>query len=76
MATVKKTTKKAKTEVSTSGESVPAFRSRAERIAAGKALRETVPRESHPHLRGPDGARDHAALVKAVRSGRLEVLVE
>jgi hypothetical protein len=42
MAAVKKATKKAQTEAGKRAEDVPLFRSRAERNAAGKALRETV----------------------------------
>jgi len=92
MTTAKKKPEKAKTEVS-KADDVPAFRSRAERLAAGKSLCDSVPRNSHAGWKPPANRRDpiailfalayadqterdHAALVEAVRSGRLEALVE
>ena len=56
MATVKKTPEKAKTEVSQTAD-VPVFRSRAERIAAGKALRDALPRTRHADWKPPASRR-------------------
>ena len=75
MATVKKTTNKTKTEVSTAGEGVPEFRSRAERIAAGKALRETVPRESHAGWTPPAKRRDPIDILEESNRDRVPELV-
>jgi uncharacterized protein (DUF2252 family) len=75
MATVKKTTEKAKTEASTTREGVLAFRSRAERIAAGKALRETVPRESHAGWTPPANRRDPVDMLEESNRDRVPELV-
>jgi uncharacterized protein (DUF2252 family) len=54
----------------------PKIRTREERHAAGKALREKCPRLSHRKLvRGRGGKRDIVALIKASNEGRLENLV-
>jgi hypothetical protein len=75
MATVNKTTKKAKTEASTAGEGVQVFRSRAERIAAGKALREALPRESHAGWTPPANRRDPIDILEDSNRDRLPELV-
>ena len=47
----------------------------AERFAAGKALREQVPRESHAQLPDPDPVRDPVTVLKAQALTRLQQLV-
>jgi len=74
MATAKKTPEKAKTEVS-KAEDVPVFRSRAERLAAGKALRDTVPRNSHADWTPPANRRDPIAILEESNQDRLLELV-
>lgn len=74
MATVKKTPEKAKTEVS-KAEDVPVFRSRAERLAAGKALRDSVPRNSHADWAPPANRRDPIAILEGSNQDRLPELV-
>jgi uncharacterized protein (DUF2252 family) len=51
------------------------FHPRAERLAAGKALREQVPRESHASLPPPRKDRDPIAILEASNQGRLQELV-
>jgi uncharacterized protein (DUF2252 family) len=50
-------------------------RSRAERYAAGKALRKTCPRESHGAWKAGAGRRDPVELVLAAEQGRLPDLL-
>ena len=73
MATVKKTPEKAKTEVSQTAD-VPVFRSRAERIAAGKALRDALPRTRHADWKPPADRRDPIAILEESNEGRLPEL--
>jgi hypothetical protein len=47
METVMQAPGKAKTKVTNIAEDVPVLRSRAERLVAGRALRDSVPRSSH-----------------------------
>lgn len=49
--------------------------SREERIAAGRALRERVPRESHAGWRPPADRRDPVAILKDSNVGRIPELV-
>lgn len=49
--------------------------SRAERYAAGKALREVCPREAHGVWKAPSGRRDAVDLVLAAEKGRLPDLL-
>ncbi len=53
----------------------PDFRSREQRLDAGKALRETLPRERHAAWRRPDKRRDPIALLEKSNRGRLAQLV-
>ncbi len=75
MASVKKETKKAKTDVSGAGEDVPVFLSREERIATGKALRDSVPRNSHAGWKPSAKRRDPIAILEESNQGRLPELV-
>ena len=52
-----------------------AMRSRNERIADGKALRETVPRESHAGWKRPATSRDPLDILEESNRGRLPELV-
>jgi uncharacterized protein (DUF2252 family) len=51
------------------------FHSRSERVAAGKALRERVPRESHADAKLSGKGRDPIAILEASNRGRLQDLV-
>jgi uncharacterized protein (DUF2252 family) len=66
---------KRKTEKVESRASVPLFRSRDERIAAGKALRDSVPRQSHADWDPPANRRDPIDILKASNQDRLAELV-
>jgi uncharacterized protein (DUF2252 family) len=68
MTTTKKATKKA-------NQSLPALRSREERISAGRALRERVPRRSHAAWQLAAKGRDPIAILEASAQGRLPELV-
>lgn len=50
-------------------------RSTAERYAAGKALRESCPRESHANWKAPKGRMDAVELVLAAERGRIAELL-
>jgi uncharacterized protein (DUF2252 family) len=54
---------------------VPVFRSRDERIAAGKALRDRVPRQSHADWEPPANRRDPVDLLKESNQDRLPELI-
>jgi uncharacterized protein (DUF2252 family) len=56
-------------------ESVAGFHVRSERLAAGKALRERVTRESHAAWKAPRQGRDPIAILEASNRGRLQELV-
>jgi uncharacterized protein (DUF2252 family) len=60
---------------SVSGEGVPVSQSRNQRIAAGKALRDSVPRESHARWEPPANRRDPIDLLKESNQDRLAELV-
>lgn len=64
-----------KTDGGKTGASVPMFRSRDERIAAGKALRDRVPRQSHAGWEPPANRRDPIEILKASNQDRLVELV-
>ncbi|MFN7730964.1 MAG: DUF2252 domain-containing protein [Pirellula sp.] len=55
--------------------SARSLHSRAERIAAGRALRERVPRESHAGWKPPADRRDPIAILKESNVGRMPELV-
>ena len=54
---------------------LPEFHSRDERLAAGKALRETLPRERHAGWRAPAGRRDPIDVLKESNRDRMPELV-
>ena len=56
-------------------ERLAGFHSRSERLAAGKALRERVPRESHADAKLSGKSRDPIAILEASNRGRLQELV-
>lgn len=56
-------------------ESSPALPSRSELYAAGKALRQQCPRESHATWRAPSDRRDALELVLAAEEGRVASLL-
>jgi uncharacterized protein (DUF2252 family) len=56
-------------------EGLAGFHVRSERLAAGKALRERVPRESHGNWRPPRQGRDPVEILEQSNRGRLPELV-
>lgn len=56
-------------------DSQPRFRPRAERLAAGKALRRTVPRQAHATWRPPSDRQDPIAALEASNAGRIPALI-
>lgn len=66
---------KSKTEVVEAGRSVTLFRSRDDRIAAGKALRDSVPRQCHADWKPPPNRRDPIEILKESNQNRLAELV-
>lgn len=66
---------KSTTEGGKPGTKVPLFRSRDERIAAGKALRDSVPRQSHASWKPPANRRDPIDILKESNQDRLAELV-
>src|SRR6516165_848311 len=52
----------------------PVFRARAERLAAGKALRERISRKSHGDWKPKRSRRDPVELLEASNKGRLPQL--
>lgn len=53
----------------------PVFRSREERMAMGKQLRDKVPREEHAHWKAPGRGRDVIAILVRSNRDRLQELV-
>lgn len=53
----------------------PPFRSRTERIQAGKSLRDSVPRSSHAVWRPPANRRDPIDILEASNQDRLPELI-
>jgi len=74
MAT-KKTPEKGKTKGVVIAKIEPVFRSRAERLVAGKALRDTVPRESHAGWKPPADRRDPIDVLAESNRDRLPELI-
>jgi len=74
MATVRKSPRKSQAEVS-QAEPIPLLLSRAERLAAGKALRDSVPRTSHAEWKPPAKRRDPIDILEASNKDRLPQLV-
>lgn len=77
MATEKKSTKtkKTKTETAKAVEAAPIFRSRDERINAGRLLRDKVPRTSHAAWTPPAKHRDPIAILEKSNEDRVQELV-
>jgi hypothetical protein len=80
MTTVKKAPPKAKsdkpsTKASKAAKDVPELRSRAERLAAGKLLRDTVPRTSHAEWKPSKKRRDPIDVLEESNKDRVRELV-
>lgn len=75
MASEKKTTGKTKGKSAKAAEAAPVFRSRDERIAAGRALRDKVPRTSHAAWTPPAKHRDPIAILEKSNEDRVQELV-
>jgi hypothetical protein len=73
--TVIKASGKAKTKVNNVAEDVPVLRSRAERLAAGQALRDRVPRSSHADWTPSAQRRDPIEILEESNHDRLPELV-
>ena len=76
-AVTMKTTKRPRKAATARGkaEGLTGFHIRAERLAAGKALRQRVSRESHGDWRPPPKDRDPVAILERSNRGRLPELV-
>ena len=74
MTTVNKSPRKSKTEVG-QVEPIPLLLSRAERLAAGKALRDSLPRASHAAWTPSRKRRDPIDILEASNKDRLPELV-
>jgi uncharacterized protein (DUF2252 family) len=74
MATAKKTPQKSKTKIS-KAKSAPVLLSREERLAAGKALRDSVPRASHAGWKPPAKHRDPIDILEKSNQDRVQELV-
>ena len=74
VAIVEKESHKPKTDVGRA-EPLPVFRSRGERIAAGKTLRENAPRSSHAGWKPPTKRRDPIDILEESNKDRLPELV-
>ncbi|MDE3739768.1 DUF2252 domain-containing protein [Pseudomonas resinovorans] len=75
MAASKKTTHMAKGKATKAAAAVPQFRSREERLNAGKLLRDRVPRSSHAAWTTKDKRRDPIAILEISNKDRLQELV-
>jgi uncharacterized protein (DUF2252 family) len=73
MATNKKKTNKNQSIIPQTAE--PVFRSREERLSAGKALRAAVPRESHAVWKPPAESRDPVEVLEQSNQSRVSALV-
>ncbi|MGA9164693.1 MAG: DUF2252 domain-containing protein [Thiobacillus sp.] len=74
MATVNKSLRKSEAEAA-QAESAPVFLSRAERLAAGKALRDSLPRASHAEWEPSKKRRDPINVLEESNQGRMQELV-
>ena len=72
---MKKTPQTAKTKVSKPEQDVPVFPSRAERLAAGRALRDSVPRRSHADWTPSAQRRDPIDILEESNQDRVPELV-
>ena len=75
MATEKKATKTTKSKTAKAAAAEPIFRSRDERINAGRLLRDSVPRASHAAWTPPTKHRDPIAILEKSNKDRLAELV-
>ncbi|MNF35887.1 hypothetical protein D3C84_167700 [compost metagenome] len=75
MADKKKASDKSKHHAEHDAEEAPVFRSRDERIAAGRALREKFPRAEHAAWQPPAKGRDPIAILEKSNKDRLKELV-
>ena len=75
METVVKAPGKAKTNANSVAEDVPALRTRAERLAAGQAMRDKVPRNSHANWTPSAQRRDPIEILEESNQDRLPELV-
>ncbi len=75
MATIKSTPKKVKAEAGKVHEDAPVFSSREERLAAGRALRASVPRSSHADWIPPAKRRDPIDILEESNHDRVTELV-
>ncbi|MFM0003609.1 DUF2252 family protein, partial [Paraburkholderia dipogonis] len=75
METMVKVPGKAKVRVNNVAEDVPAPRSRSERLAAGRALRDRVPRNSHADWTPSAQRRDPIEILEESNLDRLPELV-
>jgi uncharacterized protein (DUF2252 family) len=75
MATLKKSPQKSRTKVSKAAKDVQEFRSRTERLAAGKVLRDSVPRTSHAEWKPPAKHRDPIDILEESNRDRVRELV-
>lgn len=75
MSSTKKSHTKTKAAPHETAEPAPVFRSRDERIAAGRALREKVPRSSHAAWTPPARHRNPIAILEKSNEDRLAELV-
>jgi len=75
MVANRKTPKKATSKGESAQAALPEFRSRDERLAAGIALRDSVPRKSHAAWKPPAKRRDPIDILKESNQGRLPHLI-
>jgi len=75
MVTTRKTPKKATSKGESAQAALPEFRSRDERLAAGIALRDSVPRKSHAAWKPPAKRRDPIEILEESNQGRLPQLI-
>jgi len=75
MATIKKTPQKSGTKVSQAGKDIPVFLTRTERLANGKALRDSIPRSSHAGWKPQARQRDPIAILEKSNQDRVQELV-
>jgi len=74
MTMTRKSLRKPSTRTSTKAP-ILALLSRDERVAAGKALRDTVPRERHAAWKQPTGRRDPIDVLEESKRGRVAELI-
>lgn len=75
MTTTKETPKKKASNGKSAKAQAPEFRSRDECVTAGKALRETLPREHHPEWKPSPKRRDPIEVLEDSNRDRLPELV-